>query len=1070
MRKLILIIICFCAALACEPETFPTSFGEHKSEDRQAICLNFQAPIEFETKSSLPGDIETKLSGAILAIYDSQTDALEKVLHLGSSDLNSSYKLWLPKDRNYDFYLLANLWKINSTTDEPEYLDLPTNSEEMKSYVYRLDGAALDSNFRRERFEDLSVYGLPMYWSRTDVNSLTIGRMDIVLQRIFSKLVLTIDHSGIAGTRLEDFVNGSVCIKQINNRLSPFSEYGSLALTNIDILPIGDCESEIENKLVKELVFYVPENRQGTLMPSNTDPNNKDINGIEAATGHSGKSALATYIEFQGNISSYGISTKAIYRFFLGSNATSNFDIVGNESYNISLSFNAESIFIPQWKVETRDFSDTRLFYLSANLAGRLPDGKTIVVRENRAAKVDLNLNMSSGTENRILNTKLVNADYQALELGDLAWTSDFYSATHNTANEPQRAVLNDYGIDVTYSNGAFTFSVTDPSRFVIGQSIPISLTLFPGNKKINAIIKTSENMVVREKDGKSLTSDFYIYQKRSLEIKGFEGKVYYAGIQDKVGHSHYGFLKSENYQWKTSNSTSAPFPRIKKNGDTIIYPYQNPSLYSSQSLDTGEDLDIYTFWPNNFLNVYYSGSIYNKMGTIIVCSDDVLNDDIYNLPINIDLPVVQHLDYVNTVELTLDGEEYQLASDFYHIYSDKTVNKREMYESEFDPVLFDRYLRPSLVIESESEWSSCLKFDEESKTVYVNKTTIGSRKIEDEVPTNTRVAQIKFKQNNNSGLLANNQITYLIKLISPTLSVSEVVSPSINYFNSESTDGVIHYRAKVYYSLLYRDHNLEYSVRGKKMKVSLYGNEYEAITHTNIEVPSAVNYGTVKAIIDYIYNETDQPLVTSSGKGLPAGLLVPYGEHQFVASLVNKWDGRTMDFTADFDINYELDLYQFAFYWQYERNAGILMVTPKNIAYIKKNFSKMNAFDQLHLVRVLGTNIWNHSLASSNSYHYIGGPGAITETLVGLYESFDVKFYKATASYWTDAIIADSTTDVNYKWLDNLSLERGFGDYVTETSDPFLCGNSAIKKLTLHEEKGGWAKTITPGFGNFAY
>ena len=115
---------------------------------------------------------------------------------------------------------------------------------------------------------------------------------------------------------------------------------------------------------------------------------------------------------------------------------------------------------------------DGREFFLSGDLAGRLPEGKEIVVRKNRPGTFGLNLVLEAGGTNRIGSATLVDSGYEPSSLADFAWTSDFWSAGHNAVDEPRRAELAELGISVSYSDGKFSFSVTDPSKFVTGKRL----------------------------------------------------------------------------------------------------------------------------------------------------------------------------------------------------------------------------------------------------------------------------------------------------------------------------------------------------------------------------------------------------------------------------------------------------------------------------------------------------------------------------------------------------------------------------------------------------------------------
>lgn len=82
--------------------------------------------------------------------------------------------------------------------------------------------------------------------------------------------------------------------------------------------------------------LYVPESLGGELLAGNTNPAGKNY---QAVLGAGANPNAYPYVEASVTFSAYKVSSPftKTYRFYLGSNSTSNFDVVRNHEYNITL-------------------------------------------------------------------------------------------------------------------------------------------------------------------------------------------------------------------------------------------------------------------------------------------------------------------------------------------------------------------------------------------------------------------------------------------------------------------------------------------------------------------------------------------------------------------------------------------------------------------------------------------------------------------------------------------------------------------------------------------------------------
>ncbi|MBQ5582392.1 MAG: hypothetical protein IIU68_03465, partial [Bacteroidales bacterium] len=254
---------------ACEPDKYPTEFVEEE------VVFALKHP-GLDTRSSYGDDVDQLFTGAELAVYNSSTGALELQRHILPEELNSNITVRLLRGYQYNFYVLGNLYKVHKKDGIAETIEIPYTEEEMKNYVYHLNGSDIDSDYRYEKIDEVSRYGIPLYWKCLNFSPFAQGKVNVEMRRLFSRLRLVIDHRGLSGSSLSDFINGKVYIKQVNTRITPFSDSGSKASGPDDVLPQGDYELSMDNDNGREYLFYVPENMHGDLLPSNIDPQQKN--------------------------------------------------------------------------------------------------------------------------------------------------------------------------------------------------------------------------------------------------------------------------------------------------------------------------------------------------------------------------------------------------------------------------------------------------------------------------------------------------------------------------------------------------------------------------------------------------------------------------------------------------------------------------------------------------------------------------------------------------------------------------------------------------------------------------
>lgn len=631
MKRLIFSIAVALTAVACD--------FEGPVERPAKVVVNFEKDYMRETtKSSVFGaGIESVETGAVVAFYDAETRRLDSQCSVES--LDAPMRVALPM-RRMDVYVLGNLWFVNASGAKCAPV-FPVSEDDVPSMTYHLGGASVDG-LRPETFAEVAGCGIPVCGSLKGVQISSGSVLNVRMERLFAKLLVSVDHSGMS-TTAGVFRNEKLYLRQANGTLAPFAEGGARAETVSDVLATSDYESPMADGTCETFVFYVPENRMGTLLAGNADPAGKTWDALRAAAGDAAD--RATYVEFSADIdrSAGGYGGSVTYRFYPGADNVANFDIVRNKPYNVNLSFNVDSVFEPTWKVDPGDdFEDRRLFCVTkdAGFSDRLPENQPVVVRKNRAGNVYVYMNRTGAMGSNDILGKPQVTGYVADGLSDCAWGCDFSALAAN-------------GMSASYSlsSGRISISVTDPSRFVAGRDIPLTLRLYPGGKTCTMTVRTSENQeLVMDR------SDFYMGMKRHIELRGFAGG---ARVVRALGAQSQNLLR-------TAPSTAQGF------------------LSSSPSALSGTGLDIYAY-----------GISEEGEAELQFSSDDTFNDDAVSLKFKVFKP--EYRPERKNLKLYVDGTGVPVSTTFY----DRTG--RAMEKSAFDPSLYDQLLALKAVFESEA-------------------------------------------------------------------------------------------------------------------------------------------------------------------------------------------------------------------------------------------------------------------------------------------------------------------------------------------------------------------------------
>ena len=336
-------------------------------QEGDRIMVSLKAKVDgAEVKSILPeGGIEGKITGLTLASYDENGALVDVQYYTDMSDI----RLYVSRSGDNDVFALANMGDMTG--------EFPALAEDVGDICHMV-----------ESYSQVESLGIPMCASvKVSPSS---SQIEIRLVRLFAKVNLRILHTSLDfSDTASDFAfnlcNESLYVRQANGRLFPFAQSGSRALSESDILGESDCNPDLNDRSVHSdpsvfgpgpgyhkdttIVLYIPENMQGVLLPMNTDPMAKTAENISDINGRD-YSGICTYIELNAKKEGVGtgVSGSIMYRCYLGADNMSDFNVVRNGCYDVTLDLTQDSFGMDNWKVvKGDDWTDNRSLWFLAD-------------------------------------------------------------------------------------------------------------------------------------------------------------------------------------------------------------------------------------------------------------------------------------------------------------------------------------------------------------------------------------------------------------------------------------------------------------------------------------------------------------------------------------------------------------------------------------------------------------------------------------------------------------------------------------------------------------------------------
>ena len=509
-------------------------------------------PATGDTKSILTAG-ESEVRSVYLAAYRRDIGKLDGSGYFagtgGTLDLLSG--------KEYDIYALVNIPGGDSFVP-------PVDEAQMREITLSLPD-----------FASINASGIPMSGAVTGIKPKANPNVTIDVTRLLAKLILTIDHTGLTGAdgpdlSRQNFSNLNLDIRNANRTLAPFREGGSRALASSDILPSSDGSADMGAEtpfdpaqyacgaMVDDatFVYYIPENRQGLVYDGGTDlwsaliTNGDPAQKIPSVVSAQGKDpGLLTYVEFTGGVpdtDGYGGSIR--YRFFLGQNATDNFDVRRNDVYTYSLSMLlSTALDESEWKCEQDDWTDTRALMIVGDDFRPLGDDDPVIVLhpgEQATAFVYYN-SLGEHADDDPMETALTStapvvsypkytqtgkfadpdATISGLAQRTSGWYTNFFASDPSKVPEGQAMASDGLSVSFDSRTNGFTFAASPGA--VTGKEYDLNFFLLPGKstpvRSVKIIVLEPLGCTLYHEDGVTPLDPSYLYEGFGvwMEVRG---------------------------------------------------------------------------------------------------------------------------------------------------------------------------------------------------------------------------------------------------------------------------------------------------------------------------------------------------------------------------------------------------------------------------------------------------------------------------------------------------------------------------------------------------------------------
>lgn len=396
------------ALTGCVAEIGLPEVGDQIQDRAVDVVLDISRSVS--SKSSLSLD-EYAIDDLYVVIY--RGGVLEYSQYVPS--MVPSLKVRLMEGSEYDIYVLGNAGEVPVFAGEAEFRE---------RCIYAI--------------QDISdLHGrIPMAWSSYGIQARQgMKPIQVQLERLAAKITFTLDKDVLEGLQV---TSAKLC--QCASVVRPFNDdgrRGSRALSQEEMIP-GDMASEEDLLSLNgggAIVFYALENCQGLLLPDNDSPACKVPEEVGPAAD------LCTYLEVEGVFGDESfLEGEVVYRFYLGLDACSSFDVPGNACIDVELQLTGMGLREVSWRVNA-DVS-VREGYAWGSVARGLHDVDDLYVGEKFLYQVEVSDEILAyvGGDASVCSLWL-DSVHGALEFSDLEGEGNVYTCDV-ACREPASGIL----------------------------------------------------------------------------------------------------------------------------------------------------------------------------------------------------------------------------------------------------------------------------------------------------------------------------------------------------------------------------------------------------------------------------------------------------------------------------------------------------------------------------------------------------------------------------------------------------------------------------------------------------
>lgn len=298
-----------------------------KSPEQPGAAYRVTAALEapVSTKGNIADDTTLDSFSWLIARGD-------VLLYSGSGEMDDVY---LTENSTYTVFAWAN------TGEDYSIADALSQMYSFSSSRASWDGLHIPSSYYADNISPAELDAL---------DGSVDGNIRLPLRRLTAKLQLSIAFDDMLRTMFPDEPGGyGITVNSV--KLGGVAQ--SVGVFTPEANDRGSSAGTLDqNSGTPDYVFYVPESLGGELLAGNSNPSNKNAQSL-AALGLNPNAY--PYVEVSITFSAYMVSTPftKIYRFYLGANSTSNFDVERNREYNVTLLLGYDGLDVNDtWKLD----------------------------------------------------------------------------------------------------------------------------------------------------------------------------------------------------------------------------------------------------------------------------------------------------------------------------------------------------------------------------------------------------------------------------------------------------------------------------------------------------------------------------------------------------------------------------------------------------------------------------------------------------------------------------------------------------------------------------------------------